>query len=212
MMYDFSRILVLAPHTDDGELGCGGSVARFVSEGKTVYYVAFSMAENSVPEGWPKDILKKEVRKATRVLGIPATQLTTLDYPVREFPRLRQEILEDMVRFRKDIQPDLVFVPSANDTHQDHETIAREAFRAFKHTTMLGYEIPWNIRTFEASAFIVLEEEHVQTKIEALRCYQSQRDRYYFGKEFILGWARTRATQIAHQYAEVFEAVRWIVH
>jgi len=70
-MNSVTRILVLAPHTDDGEFGCGGSVARFVDEGKEVYYAAFSTAEESVPEPWPKDILKTEVREATKRLGIP---------------------------------------------------------------------------------------------------------------------------------------------
>ena len=210
-MMDFRRVLVLAPHTDDGELGCGGTMARLIAEGKEVFYVAFSSAEASVPEPWPRDILKKEVREANQVLGIPDSQVTVLDYPVREFPRLRQEILEDMVKLKKQIRPDLVLLPSANDTHQDHETIAREGFRAFKQATMLGYEIPWNNRAFPESTFIVLEEQHITKKIEALRCYQSQRDRYYFSEEFVRGWARTRATQVSHEYAEVFESVRWIL-
>ena len=62
------RILVLAPHTDDGEFGCGGSIAKFINEGRQVYYVAFSTAEKSVPAGMPKDILKVEVKEATRLL------------------------------------------------------------------------------------------------------------------------------------------------
>ena len=55
------KILILAPHTDDGELGCGGSIARFIEEGKDVYYVAFSTAEESVEHGLPKNILEIEV-------------------------------------------------------------------------------------------------------------------------------------------------------
>ncbi|MBT7289512.1 MAG: PIG-L family deacetylase, partial [Chloroflexi bacterium] len=61
----FSRILVLAPHTDDGEFGCGGSISRWLNEKKEIYYIAFSSAEKSVPQGMPKDILKVEVKKAT---------------------------------------------------------------------------------------------------------------------------------------------------
>ena len=66
---DFYTILVLAPHTDDGEFGCGGSISKWVNEGKEVYYVAFSSAEKSVLKEMPKDILK-EVQEATKVLGI----------------------------------------------------------------------------------------------------------------------------------------------
>ena len=71
----YKNILVLAPHTDDGELGCGGTIAKFIEEGAEVYYAAFSTAEESVPEGLPKDILKTKVRKATSVLGIPSNNL-----------------------------------------------------------------------------------------------------------------------------------------
>ena len=63
-------ILVLAPHTDDGEFGCGGSIAKHIQSGDEVYYIAFSSCEESVSEGMPKDILVKELYKATSVLGI----------------------------------------------------------------------------------------------------------------------------------------------
>tara|TARA_Y100000739_G_C20308302_1_gene328716 strand:+ start:165 stop:359 length:195 start_codon:yes stop_codon:yes gene_type:complete len=57
-----NKILVLAPHTDDGEIGCGGSIARFIDEGKEIYYIAFSKCEESVPKGFPKNILEEEVK------------------------------------------------------------------------------------------------------------------------------------------------------
>lgn len=66
----FQKVLVLAPHTDDGELGCGGTIHRLIQLGKEVHYVAFSTCEESVPEGFPKDILTKEVKAATASLGI----------------------------------------------------------------------------------------------------------------------------------------------
>ena len=69
------NILVLSPHTDDGEFGCGGSIAHFILEGKNVFYVAFSTAEKSVPSEFPRDILKTEVREAVRVLGIKKENL-----------------------------------------------------------------------------------------------------------------------------------------
>lgn len=205
------RILILAPHTDDGEFGCGGTIARYLMESADVFYVAFSSAEKSVPKGMPIDILKHEVREATNVLGIPPSNLILFSYPVRDFPQHRQEILEDMVRLNSEIQPDLVFLPSPNDTHQDHMTIAHEGFRAFKHVTMLGYEIPWNNLTFHTNAFVFLEDVHVQKKVDALKCYKSQIGRHYATEEFIRSLARTRGVQIGQQYAEVFDVVRWII-
>ena len=67
----FRNVLVLAPHTDDGEFGCGGTMARLIEDGARVTYAAFSTAAKSVPEGFPRDILKHEVRAATGILGIP---------------------------------------------------------------------------------------------------------------------------------------------
>src|SRR6185295_2051986 len=66
----WKRALVLAPHTDDGELGCGGAMARLVEDGCGVRYVAFSIATRSLPPGFEPDTLAREVREATAELGI----------------------------------------------------------------------------------------------------------------------------------------------
>ena len=111
-MYHLNKILILAPHTDDGEFGCGGSVARFIDEGKEVYYVAFSTAEESVPDPWPKNILKTEVKEATKRLGIPNDHLIIYNFKVRELSYHRQKVLEELVKIKNNICPDLVFLPS----------------------------------------------------------------------------------------------------
>ena len=159
-MNDINKILILAPHTDDGEFGCGGSVARFIEEGKEIYYAAFSTAEESVPEPWPKDILKTEVKEATKRLGIPQDNVIIFDFKVRELSYHRQKILEELVKIKNDICPDLVFLPSSNDLHQDHSTVSIEGIRAFKTTTILGYEIPWNNIQFQAESFIILSVDN----------------------------------------------------
>jgi len=203
-------LLVIAPHTDDGEFGCGATVAKLVEEGWDAYYVALSGCKESLPEGLPGDTLLKEVAKATEILGIDREHLTTLDFRVRRFSERRQDILEHIIRMKKQLQPDLVFLPSVNDTHQDHQQVAQEGFRAFKTTCMLGYEIPWNNLVFETTAFSVLNESHVQKKIDAMRCYKSQAHRSYATDEFIRSLARTRGAQIGAQYAEAFQVFRWI--
>ncbi len=203
------RILILSPHTDDGELGCGGSIARFVEEGKEVDYVAFSSCEKSVPAGCPSDILIHEIKKATGVLGV--TDLLLYDLEVREFPGLRQKILDTMIEIREKVKPDIVLTPSSYDTHQDHKTVREETLRAFKKCTILGYEQPWNNITFDTMAFIPLEEMHIMKKIEALNCYETQKGKKYFKEEFIKGLAQTRGTQIDEMYAEAFEVIRWVI-
>lgn len=211
MINSISKILVLAPHTDDGEFGCGGSIARFISEGKHVYYAAFSTAEESVPEPWPKDILKTEVKEATLRLGIPQSQLIIFNFKVRELSYHRQEILEAMVKLKRDICPDLVFFPSSSDVHQDHSTISIEGIRAFKNTSILGYEIPWNNIEFHTEAFISLSEENINRKVFALDAYNSQKGRSYANEEFVRSLARMRGVQIGIRYAEAFEVIRWVI-
>ncbi len=211
MTDDFNRILVLAPHTDDGEFGCGGSIARLIEEGKEVYYVAFSTAEDSVPDGFPKNILEIEVREATKILGINPNNLIIYKFQVRKLNYVRQEILEELVRMKSKINPDLVFIPSPNDLHQDHYTVAMEGMRAFKQVSILGYELPWNNITFHTQAFTKLEESHIMRKIEALKAYKSQQNRYYANEDFIRSLAITRGTQISVKYAEAFEVIRWVM-
>jgi len=210
-MIRINKILILAPHTDDGEFGCGGSVVRFIREGKQVYYAAFSTAEESVPDPWPKDILKTEVREATGRLGIPAENLMIFNFKVRELSYYRQEVLEELVKIKKEICPDLVFLPSSNDVHQDHSTVSIEGVRAFKNTSILGYEIPWNNIEFKTEAFIILSEEDINKKIYALDAYNSQKGRTYANEEFIRSLARTRGVQIGSRYAETFEVIRWVM-
>jgi len=119
--------------------------------------------------------------------------------------------LEEMVKLKKDINPDLVFIPSINDLHQDHHTIAMEGLRAFKQRSVISYELPWNNITFRTQAFVKLSEENIKKKVEALKAYESQKDRFYASEEFIRSLAITRGTQINSKYAEAFEVMRWII-
>ena len=209
-MFDPKIILVLAPHTDDGELGCGGSIAKFIAEGKRVYYTAFSLCSKSLPAGLPADTLAHECKKAVSVLGIPADNVTLFDFEVRNFPKLRQEILEELVNLRKKINPDLVFIPSVVDIHQDHGVIHTEALRAFKNSSLLGYELPWNHAQFNSTYFISLSVNDIAKKTEALKAYQSQAHRNYMQADFIRSLAKVRGVQSNTEFAEAFEVYKLI--
>lgn len=206
-----SKVIVLAPHTDDGELGAGGTIARLIDEGHNVAYVAFSTASASVPPPFPPDVLSREVAEATAVLGIARTQLHILDFEVRHFFKSRQEILEEMVALNRAIEPDLILMPSLNDIHQDHTIVATEAVRAFKHRTILSYEMPWNNLRFDNTLFVSLSERHLATKVEALKAYRSQAHRSYLNEDFLRGQALLRGTQVGVPAAEVFEVVRMVL-
>ena len=139
-------ILVLAPHTDDGELGAGGYIHKSVESGADVTYVAFSDCKESVPKGFKKNTLSQECRDATNLLGIQDVRI--LEFSVRRFFEYRQDILDILIDLRNELNPDEVLTPSTFDIHQDHSVITNEAIRAFKHRTMLGYELPWNCMNF----------------------------------------------------------------
>ncbi len=210
MTSTLNKVLVIAPHADDGELGCGGTIAKLIEQNKEVYYATFSFAEESVPKEFPKNILETEVKKSTKELGISSDNLVFHRYKVRYFTYHRQEILEDLVKLRKSIQPDLVLIPNMQDIHQDHQVISTEGIRAFKNVTVWGYELPWNNLTFKGNNYVKLTRGHLETKISAINCYDSQKHRKYINDEFIYSLARVRGTQVANEFAECFEVIRQV--
>jgi len=76
---------------------------------------------------------------------------------------------------------------------------------------MLGYEIPWNNLTFNTSVFVVLNEDQLQIKIEAMRCYKSQTYKNKITDDLIRSLAIVRGNQSNNMYAEAFELIRWVV-
>ncbi len=206
-----ATLLVLAPHTDDGEFGCGGTIAKMADRGTRVVYAAFSAAEKSVSPEFPRDVLRHEVRAATKILGVKDEDCLVYHFEVRRFPEQRQEILDTMIKLNSTYKPDIVLLPSPNDTHQDHHTVAHEGFRAFKRTTMLGYEVPWNNLDFRTSCFVKLSEANLQRKLDALAEYKSQAGRTYSNDEYIRALAITRGMQIQTPLAETFEVLRLVI-
>ena len=204
------RVLLLSPHTDDVEIGAGGLVSRLQAEGGHSFrWLVFSRCEDSLPAGMSPDTLEREFRASAEVHGIADTRV--LDYAVRTMPSHRQEILEVLVAERRDFKPDLVVLPSSHDVHQDHATVHAEAVRAFKSgATLLGYELPWNNLSFDASLLVRLTGEHMSRKWEAMQQYRSQLalGRNYFSWEFVQSWGMTRGVQCGADYAEAFEVIR----
>ena len=193
------KILVLAPHTDDGELGCGGTISK-LSKDNEIHYVAFSTCGNQE--------LIIEAQQATEILNVH--RLDFLDFPVRNFDKHRQDILDEMIRLREKINPSMVFIPSINDVHQDHQVVTKEAIRAFKFCSIVSYEMPWNNLSFNTNYFVELSEKNVRDKCLALECYRSQSHRPYCSPEFIRSLASVRGVQINKKYAEAFEVLKWI--
>src|SRR5260370_41365619 len=150
------RVLVLAPHTDDAELGCGGTIARLLREGEDVFVAAFSTAEESLPPGAVPTRLRDEVLAAMQMLGIPLEKTFVFGYPVRRLSYYRQELLEELVKLRRQVNPSMVFIPSSSDLHQDHQVLNIEGLRCFKDMTVSGSELRWVNIGFPSQAFVTL--------------------------------------------------------
>jgi LmbE family N-acetylglucosaminyl deacetylase len=205
-MLHTERIMVLAPHTDDGELGCGASLAKYIASGKNVVYVAFSTCSQSLPKDLPPDTLAVECSAATKALGIH--DVVFFDFEVRRLLFHRQEILEELIRLNKKLQPQTVFIPAQHDVHQDHQVIYAEGLRAFKNCNVLGYELPWNNFNFAPAYFEKVNEAHLQAKQVALKEYKSQQGRSYMQPGFHTSLATVRGVQCNAPYAEAFEVYR----
>ena len=193
------KALVLSPHTDDAELGCGGTIAKMVEEGWGVHIIYFS----AVAERYPN--LVEEAAKSSNIMGVTHE---ILDFYTRFFPRDRQDILQALYDHSKSIQYDVVFTPTTTDIHQDHGVVTEEAKRAFRNCTLLGYELSWNNLSVSLNCFIPLKERHIKKKLLALDCYDSQKHNPYFNEKFFRSVVKMRGIQLASDFAEGFETIK----
>ena len=205
------KILVLAPHTDDAELGAGGLIIKALSSGAKVKVITFSSAQQSLPKGFDADSTSNEFVASMKLLKVDLYSL--LDYEVRRFCERRQEILEVLVQARNDFNPDLIVAPSHRDVHQDHQVISNECVRAFKSKTILMYEMPWNNFVLSANFFLRLDDSEVDQKISAIKCYRSQtaKNSMYFSERYIKSQMLVNSARYGVDgYSEAFEILRCI--
>jgi LmbE family N-acetylglucosaminyl deacetylase len=152
--------------------------------------------------------VKNEHYESMATLGVPAEKIILGPFTTRVFPDSRQAILEYFLKLRKDFDPDLIFVHSKQDVHQDHLTMTDEALRAFRGITVLGFDVVRSSYGFFPHFLVEVDEEDVRKKIEALACYETYRDRYYFNSEL------TRSIMVRHgalaerPFAEGFDILR----
>ena len=203
-------ILALAAHPDDIEFSCGASIKKFIDEGKQIVYIVLSPCKKSLPQNSHPNKLYDELTKSMQHLGLPSKNIIKYDFPVREFPAFRQAILEEFIKLKKEYKPDLVLLPNNNDIHQDHSVVREEGKRAFKNSSILGYELPWNNFQMHQNFFIRIEKKHIDAKLKAIKEYKTQAHRYYNTEDFFYNLATVRGVQINVPYAETFELIRWI--
>ena len=197
------RVLFLGAHPDDIELGCGALLHHIVKQTEVLCVTLSDNQKNP-------DLLnvKNEHFEAMSILGVPKEKIILGPFTTRVFPNARQEILEYFLKLRKDFQPDLIFVHSKQDVHQDHNTMTEESLRAFRGITVLGFDVVRSSYGFFPHFLVETTEEDVNKKIEALSKYETYRDRYYFNSEL------TRSIMVRHgalaecSFAEGFDILR----
>jgi len=204
----FRKVLFIGAHPDD-EFACAGTIAKLTLSGAEVDAMVFADCADQLPEGFDVLHLMVEWSDAMALLGVKDPLMNGMRN--QHFPEFRQVILEQLYKRRNDGY-DLVLLPATSDIHQDHSVIREEGIRAFKHTTILGYEQPQNtVRSTNLAAYVSLSPFLVDLKVKHAATYRSQAHRTYMREDFIRGLAAVRGVQANVDAAEAFEVIRWMM-
>lgn len=205
------KVLVLAPHTDDAELGMGATLSKMKREGACITVVAFSSADESLPAGFDVGTTRQEFTESMKLYQVDNHRV--LDFKVREFPKQRQEILETLIQLRQEIKPEIVFCPSSQDIHQDHHTIHIESLRAFKSSSIISYELPWNCFNLSSNLFVKVSDADFKLKMDSINVYKSQlaKKSIYLKEEFLRGQLQQNGARLGNnELYEIFEVIRLV--
>ena len=197
------NVLFLGAHPDDIELGCGALLSNIAAKAKII---CVTLSDNQTN---PKlGQLVEEHYRSMAILGLAREAVLLGKFETRNFPRDRQEILEHLYEINTRHKPDLVFVHTPADIHQDHRVVTEEALRAFRGVSLLGFDVLRSSHGFFPEFLIEVDETDVQRKLKALAQYKTYAGKYYFDPEVI------RATLIRHgalaerRFAEGFDILR----
>jgi len=202
------RVLCLGAHSDDLEIGCGG----------TMLWLARRYAPLSVD--WVVLGADDAVRRAEAEAGAGAILAGAAERHVRIerfrdgfFPFVGAEIKEYFAALARDVAPDLVLTHQRHDLHQDHRLVAELTWQTFRRALVLEYEIPkWDGDLGAPSVYVPLPEDVVEAKIRILTAtFASQRTKQWFDPETFRGLLRIRGVEAGAQYAEAFYGRKLVV-
>jgi len=197
------RVLFLGAHPDDIELGCGALIHHIAPLSDVLCVTLSDNQKNPLL----KNVVEEQY-KAMAALGLTKDKVVLGQFTTRIFQDARQDILEYFLKLRNDFKPDIIFVHSKQDVHQDHNTMTDESLRAFRGITLLGFDVVRSSYGFFPNFLVEVSEEDVNAKIEALSQYETYRDKYYFNSEL------TRSIMVRHgalaevSFAEGFDILR----
>ena len=197
------KVIFIGAHPDDIELGCGALIANIQSK-TDVHCVTLSDNQKN-PQ---LTNLVEEHYNSMSILGLKRDQVILGQFETRRFPEQRQDILEFMLALRKDLQPDMVFVHSAADLHQDHGAITQEALRAFRGISIFGFDVIRSSHGFFPTFLLEVEPEDVEKKIKSLAAYKTYQDKYYFSPELTRSILIRNGAICERPFAEGFDMMR----
>jgi LmbE family N-acetylglucosaminyl deacetylase len=203
MLFYGKKICFIGAHPDDIELGCGAFISNI--QGKTDI-LCVTLSDNQ--ENPSLTHLMEEHIRSMSILGVAPEHVKLESFGTRRFPELRQEILEYLYHLNHEYQPDIVITHTRSDIHQDHQQTTEEVLRAFRGTTVLGFDALRSSYGFFPHFLVEVSPEDVEKKIMALAEYSTYHDKYYFDASVL------RATLIRHgalaerPYAEGFDILR----
>ena len=205
-MYRFSlggakNILCLGAHSDDIEIGCGGTLLKMALENSAlnVLWVVFS-AEGT---------RSREARRSAHLFleGVERKKIVLQKFKGSFFPYDGARIKASFERL-KAFQPDVVFTHYRDDRHQDHRVLSDLAWNTFRHHMILEYEIPkYDGDLGTPNFFVPLDEKLCRMKVGHLcRMFQTQGNKHWFTEDTFLSLMRLRGIECASRtkYAEAF--------
>ena len=195
------QILCLGCHSDDIEIGCGGTILRLAKQypDAEFHWVVFSAI----------GVREAEARRAADLfVGAPRLKGPTLKSFRDGFMPFVGAEVKDVFESLKDINPDLVFTQNRKDSHQDHRLIAELTWNTFRNHFILEYEIPkYDGDLGQPEVFVPLESDIYRAKIShLLDAFQSQHAKRWFQEDTFLAMMRLRGMECnaPSGYAEAF--------
>ena len=196
------RVLCLGAHSDDIEIGCGGTILRLLRETKNleIYWLVFSSnAERA-----------KEAEQSAKAFLEPIRKKTIAIKSFRDgfLPYIGAPVKEVFEELKKTFIPDLIFTHFRHDLHQDHRLLCELTWNTFRNHLILEYEIPkYDADLRSPNFFVPLEESVCQAKIKLLmRCFGTQRNKQWFSDDLFMGLMRIRGIEanLPTRFAEGF--------
>jgi LmbE family N-acetylglucosaminyl deacetylase len=197
------RVLFIGAHPDDIELGCGALIANLSDSAEIVCVTLSDNQTNPLLNN-----LITEHFASMSLLGVKKDNTILGSFETRRFMHERQEILEFLITQKIKHQPDVVFVHSQADLHQDHNAVTQEVLRAFRGTSVFGYDVIRSSQGFFPSFLVEVNESDVNRKIASLNAYKTYSDKYYFKPELTKAILIRNGALCERNYAEGFDILR----